>query len=78
MGVPGSVALAETYDALVTKRAYRSAVLSPDEACREVQLLGGKALDPGVCATLARVIGGRRTLDFVLDPQWREEATGER
>lgn len=66
------IGVVETYDALVTKRAYRSETRTPGEAHAEVQELAGKSLDPTVCGALGRVIGGRQTLEFVLDPQWRE------
>ncbi len=66
------IAVVETYDALVTQRAYRRDILSPQQACAEVQVLAGKALDPTVCAALSRVIGGRQTLEFVLDDGWLE------
>jgi len=60
--------VAETYDALVTRRAYRSEILTPEQADAEVQRLAGKALDPAVCGAPSRVIGRGRTLEFVLDP----------
>ena len=68
------IAVVEVYDALVTRRAYRSEVMTPHEAEAEVHALAGTALDPEVCAALRRVIGRRRTLEFVLDPAWRETA----
>jgi putative nucleotidyltransferase with HDIG domain len=66
------IAVVETYDALVTQRSYRREILTPEQANTEVKVLGGKALDPAVCAALSRVIGGRQTLEFVLDPGWEE------
>jgi len=68
------IAAVEVYDALVTRRAYRREILTPEAAFAEVQVLAGKSLDPAVCAALGRVVGGRRTLEFVLDPAWRESA----
>lgn len=62
----------ETYDALVTRRAYRHDILSADAAFAEMQELAGKALDPEVCAALSRVVRRRRSLEFVLDPAWQE------
>lgn len=68
------IAVVEVYDALVTRRAYRSEVMTPAEAEAEVHALAGTALDPEVCTALRRVTGRRRTLEFVLDPEWRDAA----
>jgi len=68
------IAAVEVYDALVTRRAYRQETLSPAAAFAEVRALAGKSLDPEVCAALGRVVVGRRTLEFVVDPGWREES----
>jgi putative two-component system response regulator len=67
------IAVAESYDAMVTTRAHRRDVLSRSEATREIQRLGGTAFDPAVVEALAGLVGGRRTLDFVPD-QSREVA----
>lgn len=61
------LAVAETYDALVTSRAYRRQVLSPEEAWGVLISLSGKAFDPVVVEAMTSIVGRRQTLEFVLD-----------
>lgn len=58
--------VAETYDALVTSRAYSERILSPAEARAELQAVAGTLLDPAVVEALAGSIRSRRTLEFVI------------
>jgi HD-GYP domain-containing protein (c-di-GMP phosphodiesterase class II) len=59
------IAVAESYDAMVTSRAHRRAVLGRSEATREIQRLAGRAFDPAVVEALTQLVGRRRTLEFV-------------
>ena len=61
------IAVAESYDAMVTSRAHRREVLGRSEATREIQRLAGTAFDPAVVEALAGLVLRRRTLEFVPD-----------
>ena len=60
------LAVAETYDALVTSRAYSVGVLSPNEARLKLQSEAGTVFDPATIEALAGVVGQRRALEFVV------------
>ena len=60
------LAVAETYDALVTSRAYSVGVLSPNEARLKLQSEAGTVFDPAVVEALAGDVGKRRALEFVV------------
>jgi two-component system, cell cycle response regulator len=57
------VACADSYDAMVSDRAYRRA-LSPREAGRRIHEAAGAQLDPAVARCLLAVVGHRRTGRF--------------
>jgi putative nucleotidyltransferase with HDIG domain len=60
------LAVAETYDALVTSRAYTVGVLTPNEARIQLQSEAGTVFDPATIEALAGVVGNRRALEFVV------------
>ena len=60
------LAVAETYDALVTNRAYSVGVLTPNEARLKLQSEAGTVFDPATIEALAGVVGQRRALEFVV------------
>ncbi len=60
------LAVAETYDALVTSRAYTVGVLSPNEARIQIQSEAGTVFDPATVEALAGVVGNRKALEFVV------------
>lgn len=60
------LAAADAFDAMISRRAYRSP-LPPEEAVEKLQTLCGTQLDPRVYEALRSVVRNRRSLIFV-DP----------
>jgi putative nucleotidyltransferase with HDIG domain len=62
-----TIAAAETYDALVTSRAYRKEIFTPAQACARMTRMAGEAFDPEVIEAVADMIGQRGALEFLPD-----------
>jgi putative nucleotidyltransferase with HDIG domain len=61
------IAAAETYDALVTSRAYRKEIFTPAQACTRMTRMAGEAFDPEVIEAVTDMIGQRGALEFLPD-----------